>query len=160
MRGEPLDRAWQVGGYDPRRQRLIVPEEDQVGTDGADGSEEVIGISYDDRDVRECTFDSCGALPFGLIWNTPLDAQNVAISRHDDAYISPLQRRADHELVAGMQTIECAEEEDFHRNIVCGISNVEYHIPYSIHFVAKSTTYTLFSSKIYAWACSVSTTRS
>ena len=116
MRRQPFHGAWQIRIRDARRQALIVAEKNQVGTDLADGDQEILRVAEQNNSPGRRRYDRDFALVFRLIRRTAFDAFDIFVPCDHHKYLSALGRFIQHKPMARMKMIEGSKEENAHGN--------------------------------------------
>ena len=91
-RWQAIDASGQIVPRNAGRERLVIPEQDEIGLRGKNGGEKVIRISQENVGLREGMLDRLASTFFILLRQMPLNAQHVRIARDHHEKLSSLLR--------------------------------------------------------------------
>lgn len=126
---EALKGAGEIGFPDSWWQMLVVSEEEEIGTDGADGSDEILMSPKENAGVGKGLLDVFAAYAFRFLWQRTFHVLDSSIPRHKHKKFAASRGFSQKKHVPRMEAIEGAANED------------------AFHFFWRSTMYTLFSSR-------------
>lgn len=139
---EAFEWAGEIGFLDSRGKVLVVAEEEEIGTEGTNGGDEVLVFSQENTRMGEDFLDMFAAHALRFLRRRAFHAPDGCITRHKNEKLAAARGFPQEKHMSWMEAVEGAANED------------------TLHFFWRSMTYTLFSSRRYRCVSSGSTERS
>lgn len=126
---EPFEGAGEIGLADSGGQTLIISQEDEVGSEGINGSEEIFVVPQERACARKSLPNVFETYVFRFLRRHPFYAPDSGIAGDENKEPPPSRGFPQEEYMSRVEAVKGAANEDAH------------------HFFWRSMTYTLFSSR-------------
>lgn len=126
---EPFEGTGEISLVDSGGEALVIPKEDEVGSEGTNGSEKIFVVPQERVCMRKGLPNIFEAHVFRFLRHYPFYALDSGVAGHENKEFPPSRGFPQEKYMTRVKAVEGAANENAH------------------HFFWRSMTYTLFSSR-------------